>query len=199
MLKIGLTGGIGSGKSTIASIFDSVFNIPIIDADIIAHQLVKPGQPAVLVLKKYFGRSIVDDDGRLNRKQLRDLIFSNPAKKKQVEDLLHPLIYQQMNDEFSRQSSPYSIFCIPLLMETKMEPFVDRVLVVDCSVNCQIKRVVSRDKLSNDRILSIIDSQVSRDYRISHADDVVDNSKSATQLAEQVKKLHNQYLSFSNC
>ena len=194
MLKIGLTGGIGSGKSTVAKLFNTHYNIPVIDADIIARQLVEPGQPALLLIQQTFGKAIINKGGTLNRNKLRDTIFSDANKKQQLEAILHPLIYEKMQSQFDKQTSPYSILCIPLLMETGMTNFVDRILVIDCSVNTQIKRVTQRDQLSTDRILSIINSQVSRKYRLSLADDIIDNSNSDTQLAEQVKKLHNLYI-----
>lgn len=194
MLKIGLTGGIGSGKSTVAELFGTLYNIPVIDADIIDHQLVEPGQPALSLIQQTFGKAIINEGGTLNRNKLRDTIFSDANKKEQLETILHPLIYEKMQSQFNKQTSPYSILCIPLLMETGMTSFVDRILVIDCSVETQINRVTQRDQLSTDRILSIINNQVSRKYRLSLADDVVDNSNSNTQLAEQVKKLHNQYI-----
>jgi len=197
MLKVGLTGGIGSGKSTITNLF-SHYNVPIIDADVIAHQLVAPGQAALESLKQAFGEVIINTDGSLNRKQLKDIIFSDNNKKTQLETILHPLIYQKMQSEFDKQSFPYSILCIPLLIETKMTSFVDRIVVVDCPVENQIERVRQRDQLSTERILSIISSQVPRKTRLSYANDIIDNSNSTTQLAEQVKNLHNQYLLFNS-
>jgi len=196
MLKIGLTGGIGCGKSTIARLFQH-YNTPIIDADIIAHQLVEPGQYALSLIQQKFGKSIIKSDDTLNRDKLAKLIFSDADKKKQLEEILHPLVYQQMQSEFEKQTSAYSILCIPLLMETNRTDFVNRILVVDCPMDSQISRVNHRDQLSRGRILCIINSQVSRKYRLSHADDIIDNSNSASQLAEQVKKLHNQYLLLS--
>lgn len=193
MLKIGLTGGIGSGKSTIANIF-SQFNIPVIDADIIAHQLVEPGQPALLELQKTFGNSIISPNNSLDRAKLREIIFADSAKKQQLESILHPLIFQQMQTECDQQNSHYAILCIPLLIETKMTHFVDRILVIDCSVEIQIQRVKQRDQLSMDRISSIISSQTSRHTRLSYADDIIDNSNSTSELEEQVQHLHNQYL-----
>lgn len=195
MLKIGLTGGIGCGKSTIAELFRTHHKIPIIDADIISRNLVEPGQPALTSIKQAFGSSIINQDGSLNRRKLRDAIFSDAEKKSQLESILHPLVYQQMQSEFEKQTSSYSLLCIPLLMESKMTSFVDRILVVDCPVETQMERVRQRDKLSNEGILSIIASQVTREYRLSHANDIIDNSNSTTLLAEQVKKLHNQYIS----
>ncbi len=194
MLKIGLTGGIGCGKSTIARMFSQCYNIPIIDADIISRQLVEAGQPALIKIKQIFGHSIINNDNSLNRHELREIIFSDADKKKQLEKVLHPLIYQAMQAEFEKQTADYSILCIPLLMETKMTAFVDRVLLVDCPVETQIERVKNRDQLSTENILSIINTQVSRKQRILLADDIIDNSNSSSQLAEQVKKLHNQYL-----
>lgn len=198
MLKIGLTGGIGSGKSTITTLF-SQFNIPIIDADIIAHQLVEPGKPALSLLQQAFGDDIINQDNSLNRTHLREIIYSDKDKKVQLESILHPLIFQKMQSECDQQNSPYTILSIPLLIETKMTSFVDRILVVDCTKEIQIERVKQRDQLSTKRILSIISSQVSRETRLSFADDVIDNSHSTSQLVDQVKNLHHQYLSNFYC
>lgn len=197
MLKIGLTGGIGCGKSTIAELF-AQYCIPIIDADIISHQLVQPKQPALTLLEQTFGQSIINSDDSLNRSQLRDIIFSDSNKKMQLERILHPLIFQKMQSECDKQTAPYCILCIPLLIETDMTSFVDQTLVVDCPVETQITRVKQRDQLSTERILTIISSQVSRETRLSYADDIIDNSSSTTQLIEQVKRLHNQYLHSTN-
>lgn len=197
MLKIGLTGGIGSGKSTTATLF-SHYNIPIIDADVIARQLVEPNQSALKTIRQAFGSAVFNADGSLNREQLRQLIFSHADKKRQLEERLHPLIFQQMATECINQTSAYGLLCIPLLMETNSASFVDRILVVDCSLETQIKRVKQRNKLPIKQILAIIDSQVSREFRLTHAEDIIDNSTSIAQLATQVKKLHNQYLLLSN-
>ncbi len=193
MLKIGLTGGIGCGKSIVTDLFNSLYNIPIIDADIISRQLVEPGQHALSLIQKKFGKSIINQDGSLNRAKLKNVIFSDKEKKQQLEAILHPLIYQQIQFECSQQIADYCILCIPLLIEANRKEFVDRILVVDCSLEMQKERVRQRDKLTSKQITSIISSQVSRKLRLSHADDIIDNSNSANLLAEQVKKLHNQY------
>ena len=136
-------------------------------------------------------------DGSLNRHYLRDIVFSDPIQKKKLEAILHPLVFTAMQEKIDQLDTTYCIASIPLLFETRMTHFVDRILVIDCPVESQIERVKRRDNLADARIRSIIDSQVSREFRIAHADDVIDNSGYSSQLAEQVKKLHNLYLSIS--
>ena len=196
MLKIGLTGGIGSGKTSVARLFAGLGS-PVLDADVIAHQLVAKGQPALAQIRQAFGSSIVKPDGSLDRSHLRDIVFSDPEQKQKLEAILHPLVYKTLQAELEQLSAPYCIICIPLLFETNMLHFVDRILVVDCPVETQIERVKNRDHLSTARIESIIASQASRTLRKSKADDLIDNSKTESGLAEQVKKLHNLYISLS--
>ncbi len=196
MLKIGLTGGIGSGKSTVTQIFSDL-KIPIIDADIIAHQLVEPGKPAIKAIAKQFGQQILTDQGTLNRKQLKEIIFSDPEQKKTLEQILHPLVFAEMESQIKQLSSPYCILSIPLLLETQMQDFVDRILVIDCPVEVQLERVKNRDQLNIETIKSIIASQVPREQRRQAADDIIINDADTQALAEQVKKLHNLYLSLT--
>jgi len=198
MLKVGLTGGIGCGKSTVARIFAEL-NIPVLDADEIAHRLVEKGQPALAQIQQAFGPDILSQDGSLDRAKLRERIFSDPKQKQKLESILHPLIYKTLQAELERLVAPYCIISIPLLFETGMTHFVDRILVIDCPVETQIERVKIRDNLTNERIQSIIDNQVSRIFRKTESDDLIDNSGSDYRLAEQVKKLHNLYLSLSAC
>ena len=198
MLKIGLTGGIGCGKSTVAEIFGQ-FRTPVIDADEIAHRLVAVGQPALAQIQQKFGADALNPDGSLNRGLLRELIFSDDKQKQKLEAILHPLVYQSIQTEVAQLDAPYCIICIPLLFETNMAHLVDRVLVVDCSIETQIERLQKRDNMTVERIRSIIDSQVSRDFRKAHANDLIDNSETNDRLAEAVKKLHNFYLSISTC
>jgi dephospho-CoA kinase len=197
VFKVGLTGGIGCGKTTVSKLFTEL-NVPVIDADDIAHQLVEPGQPALLEIEKIFSNEILNPDGSLSRQHLRELVFSNPKQKQKLEAILHPLVFATMQDKIAQLDHPYCIISIPLLFETHKNRFVDRILVIDCPIETQIERVKLRNNLSDARIRSIIDSQVSREYRLKHADDVIDNSDTADSgLAEHVKKLHNLYLSIS--
>jgi len=196
MLKVGLTGGIGCGKSTVAKIFADL-NIPVLDADQIAHRLVEKGQPALARIQQEFGASILSPDGSLNRRHLREIVFSDLTQKQKLESILHPLIYKTIQAELEQLVAPYCIVSIPLLFETDMTRLVDRILVIDCPVETQIERVKTRDNLTVERIQSIVDNQVSRAYRIAKADDLIDNSTTDYRLAEQVKKLHNLYLSLS--
>ncbi|MFZ2168654.1 MAG: dephospho-CoA kinase [Methylococcaceae bacterium] len=204
MLKVGLTGGIGCGKTTVAKIFAQL-NIPVIDADEIAHRLVSIGQPALAQIEQEFGEDILSPDGSLNRRKLKELIFSDPKQKQKLESILHPLVYQAIQAELKLLNTAYCIISIPLLFETKMSHFVDRILVIDCAVETQIERVRRRDNLTIEKIQSIIDSQASRSFRIEKADDLIENqdtienSDTNDKLAEQVKKLHNLYLSLSTC
>lgn len=198
MLKVGLTGGIGCGKSTVAAIFADL-NVPVLDADDTAHRLVEKGQPALVQIRQTFGPDILNPDGSLNRQNLRELVFSDPKQKQKLESILHPLIYKALQAKLEQLTAPYCIISIPLLFETDMTHFVDRILVIDCPVEKQIERVKVRDGLSLERIQSIIDSQVSRVFRKAKADDLIDNSAADYGLAEQVKKLHNLYLSISAC
>lgn len=197
MLKIGLTGGIGCGKSTVADLFAQLA-VPVIDADLIAHKLVEAGQPALAQIRQVFGPEILNPCGSLDRARLREIVFSNPEAKQKLEDILHPLIYRTVQAAIEELNAPYCLICIPLLFETNMAHLPDRILVIDCPPETQIERVEKRDHLSKNRIQSIIDSQVSRAYRISNADDLIDNSDTDDTLAVQVKKLHNLYLSISN-
>ena len=196
MLKIGLTGGIGCGKSTVGKLFEQ-FGVPVIDADDIAHQLVEPGQPALQAIVKVFGANILTIDGSLDRKQVREIVFSDSDKKTQLEAILHPEVFRTIQNIVITLETPYCIIGIPLLFETGITGFVDRILVVDCPLEEQVGRVKLRNGLDQSSIMKIIDSQVSREFRIRHTDDLIDNSGDSDGLAQQVKKLHNFYVSIS--
>ena len=193
MLRIGLTGGIGSGKSTVCHMFQAL-GVTVIDADIIARQLVEPGLPALELIADQFGKQILNADGSLNRAKLRDVVFFDAEKKQQLENIMHPLVYAQIAAEIENSAGQYCIAAIPLLLETKKTQITDRVLVVDCSIEAQLERVVNRDNLSREQVLAIIATQIPRQQRLALADDVIDNSTTTAQLAEQVKRLHNSYI-----
>lgn len=197
MLKIGLTGGIGCGKSTVTALFKHR-NVPVLDADDIARQVVAVGQPALKLIQQTFGSDSLNADGSLNRDFIRELVFTYPEQKKKLEAIIHPLVYQTIQADLVLLTAPYCILSIPLLFEVNRADFVDRVLVIDCPVATQIERVQKRDNLSPERVQSIIDSQVSRAFRLAHAEDVIDNTQSNAELAQQVEKLHNLYLSLSS-
>ncbi len=193
MLKIGLTGGIGSGKSTVCRLF-AEFGVPIVDADLIARQLVEPGQPALSIIAEAFGHEMLDQDGGLNRAKLRDVVFADADKKRELDGIMHPLVYAQIAEDVRALSADYCVIAVPLLLESKNPYAVDRVLLVDCPVEAQIARVIARDKLTRQQVQAIIDSQMSRHERLGKADDVIDNIAGTEQLAEQVKRLHNSYI-----
>jgi dephospho-CoA kinase len=197
VLKVGLTGGIGCGKSTVTTLFKQL-NVPVLDADEIARQVVAVGQPALLLIQQSFGSDSVNADGSLNRDFIRELVFTDPEQKKKLEAIIHPLVYQTIQADLATLNAPYCILSIPLLFEVNRADFVDRVLVIDCPVATQIERVQKRDNLSPERVQSIIDSQVSRAFRLAHAEDIIDNTQSNAELAQQVEKLHNLYLSLSS-
>ncbi|MDX8125783.1 dephospho-CoA kinase [Methylomonas sp. OY6] len=192
MLKIGLTGGIGSGKSTVCRLF-AEFGVPIVDADLIARQLVEPGQAALSMIARFFGQQMLNQDGSLNRARLRDAVFTDADKKRELDGIMHPLVYAQIAAEVNTLTADYCIIAVPLLLESKNPYVVDRVLVIDCPVDVQIARVTARDKLTRQQVQAIIDSQMSRPERLSKADDVIENIAGPEQLAEQVKRLHNSY------
>ena len=197
MLIIGLTGGIGCGKSTVSRLFEQ-FSVPVIDADVISHDIVKPGQKVLAEVVSLFGATILLENGALNRPALRACIFSDLDAKKKVETALHPIIFEEIKFQLSLlHDEPYCILSIPLLFETQSQRLVDRILVVDCDKKTQYERVQKRDNLTISSIDDIISAQVSAEFRRNNANDILDNSKDSSLLAQQVKKLHNFYISLS--
>ena len=191
---IGLTGGIGSGKTTVARLF-ALQGAGLVDADEISHQLTTPAQPAVAEISRKFGPRFVAADGSLDRARMRSLVFADPSARKDLEAILHPLIRQESARKLRESTSPYVIVVVPLLLETGADRSgMARILVVDCEPETQICRVVARSGLSRDEVLSIIASQVSRDERRRKADDVIDNDNGLEALEAQVIALHLRYL-----
>lgn len=196
MLVIALTGGIGSGKTTVSEIFKSK-NIPIIDTDIIAKKLVEQGKPAYAEIIKVFGEKILTKDKDINRLALRQLIFSSDKKRLQLEKILHPLIWNEVNYQLSLITAPYCIVVVPLLIEnlSQVKPILfDRILVIDVEEQLQINRIQRRDDCDDSIIKNIIKSQVSRQTRLDAADDIIINSSSLDSLSEKIENIHQQYL-----
>lgn len=198
MLKIGLTGGIGSGKTTVSDLFARHNNnsnqVDIIDTDVIARQIVEINKPAYNKVLEVFGEEILNSDNSLNRKALRNLVFSDTRLRKKLESITHPAIHYEVNKRLSESTANYCIIVIPLLFETSSEYDLDRVLVVNCDKVQQINRVSKRDKTSEADVEAIIQSQVTQAFRLSHADDVIQNNSDIDSLAKQVDKLHAFYL-----
>jgi len=193
MYKVGLTGGIGCGKTTVSSLFKQL-GVPIIDADDIAHQLVTPGKQALREISDSFGKNYILEDGTLNRSKLREAIFNNDEKKCLLESIMHPLVYKEIDLQLDNVFAPYAILSIPLLLETKMQSLVNHILVIDCSREEQINRVKLRDESSTEQIIHIINSQVSRSERLAEADSIIDNTQDLLKLSEQVRYLHQQLI-----
>ena len=193
MLVIGLTGGIGSGKSTVAKLFAEK-GITVIDTDQLARQFTMPGQDALYAIIQKFGESILLPDKTLDRAQLRNVIFSNPTKRQWLEELLHPLIRAETKRLIESARLPYCIVVIPLLFETKPNPLINRTLVVDATEAQQIARAKLRDNLSEEEIQRIIRTQVARRVRLDAADDIIINDESLEKLSQQVDELHHYYL-----
>jgi len=192
---IGLTGGIGSGKSTVANEFKAL-GVEVVDADLVAREVVAPGQPALAVIELYFGKEVIDESGGLNRAMLRQIIFSSDQKKQWLNNLLHPLIREALLAQLAQAESQYVILEAPLLLENKLTQYTDFTLVVDVPETLQIERAMQRDNNSRSQIQAIIDAQISRSERRQQADYIIDNSKSdLVALKEQVKMLHLQFLS----
>ncbi|MCB1671573.1 MAG: dephospho-CoA kinase [Gammaproteobacteria bacterium] len=193
MLVVGLTGGIGSGKSTVAELFADK-GIEIVDADLIARQVVQPGKPALQQIAGHFGAGILDTAGSLRRQALRELVFARPEERLWLEQLLHPLINAEIHKLLAETRSPYCVLVSPLLLETRQKDLADRVLVVDVSRETQLRRSLRRDYSSRETIEAIIDSQISRTARLEAADDVIDNEGSLADLMPLVDSLHSRYL-----
>jgi len=197
MLRIGLTGGIGSGKSTIAALF-AAHGVPVIDADAIARQLTLPGTPATVKVLQHFGPEITASDGGIDRQRLARRIFNDPGARLQLEDILHPLIHAEMLRQQQNTNAPYCILVIPLLFETGQRDMVDRVLVADVDEDSQLARVSERDGRSTAEIRAILSAQINRMQRLKMADDVIANNGDIDALKDLVATLHQKYLGLAS-
>lgn len=190
---VALSGGVASGKSTIASLFANL-GVPIIDADIIARQIVKVGTEPFIQIVKHFSQEILLPNGELDRSQLREIIFNNEHERLWLNNLLHPLIHQETQRQIARQKAEYIIWVVPLLVENSLHNFADRVLMIDIPESLQLERLVKRDHISESLAKKMILSQASSAKRLAYADDIIDNNGNLNSLKQQVGKLHQQYL-----
>lgn len=196
-LRVGVTGGIGSGKTTVCELFAQL-GVPVIDADAIARELVAPGRAALAEISAAFGPDFLDANGELRRERLRALIFGDSEKRKRLEAILHPAVYAEMERRAAHIKAPYCILCVPLLLETGGVRRVDQVLVVDAPEALQKQRVAERDRRSPAEVEAILKTQLSRRERLQAADAVIDNQGDLKTLEPQVLTLHQHFLSLAH-
>ena len=193
-LKIGLTGGVASGKTTVSDFFKGL-GIPVIDADVISHEVTQPDGSAFEEIISSFGSNILDENGLIDRKKMRAIIFDDASKKEMLERIIHPKVREEMFNSVAQSNDHYLIVSVPLLVETGMNKMMDRTLVVDCSEETQIERLIHRDKITTDEAKSILKNQVDRSSRLKAADDLIVNEKNVTlnELEKEVLELNKRY------
>lgn len=191
---VGLTGGIASGKTTVANLFQSQFGIEIVDADVVAREVVEPGSEGLKAIEERWGAGILLHDGTLNRAKLREVIFANEEEKAWINGLLHPMIREKMQADIAKVTSPYGLLVIPLMVENNLQSLADRVLVVDVDKQTQMQRTVERDGVPLEQVESILAAQASRTQRLAIADDVIKNNATNQELLPQITELHQKYL-----
>jgi len=193
---VALTGGIGSGKSTIANAF-AALGVPVIDADVIAREVVEPGSPALQRIAERHGNSILTEQGTLNRPRLREIIFQSPEEKTWLNNLLHPLINARTQQLKALTAAPYVLWVVPLLVENRLQHQANRVLVVDVDEETQLARTIQRDGIDRLQAQNILSAQATRDARLAVADDVIHNSGTPDEALPQVAALHQRYLALA--
>jgi dephospho-CoA kinase len=193
---LGLTGGIGCGKSAVSAMFEQL-GITVVDADIIARQVVAPNSAGLAAISEHFGNEILNPDGSLNRAKLREIIFADNAQKTWLNNLLHPLIREKTLNDLSTANSAYVVLVAPLLFENGLEQYCDRTLIIDVPVAVQLERTIARDNINEQQALSIIAAQMSREDKLHRADDVVDNNQPLALVAIVIQQLHTQYLTLA--
>ena len=194
---VGLTGGIGCGKSTVASLFAEL-GIPVIDTDAISHQLTQPGGVAMAAIQTAFGKEYIDANGALDRAKMRRLVFSDPTAKLRLEKILHPLILYQSKSLEASSTAPYVLLVVPLLFESKSyQDWLDRTVTIDCSEENQIARATQRDGMNEQVIKAIMSKQLPRSLRLKLTDDIIHNDASLSELHPQVAELHRHFLIFA--
>ena len=195
-MRIGLTGGIASGKSTVADMFAEL-DVTIIDTDLIAREIIEPGEPALDDIRHEFGDSVFDAEGNLDRSAMRQIIFADPDAKARLESITHPRIQAVAYEQAASAGGRYQIIVVPLLTQSPIRDFVDRILVVDCDEKTQIRRLVARDNESEGQARRILAAQASREERLEIADDVIRNDGDLDATLKQVQDLHNRYLAMA--
>ena len=193
MLIIGLTGGIGSGKSVASDKFKSL-GIVVVDADVASRTVVEPGKPALKEIQDHFGSGIITTEGKLDRNKLREIIATDAEERKWLESVLHPKIGEQITKEISESTSVYTLFVAPLLLETNSQEMCSRVVVVDVPKDVQIQRTAKRDKVSSNQVEQMVAAQMKREKRLEKADDVLLNNGTIEDLEKQVEELHKKYI-----
>ena len=196
VLTIALTGGIGSGKTSIASIFKSL-GVPIIDSDTISKEIILPGKPCFKDIVNEFGEEILTNKGTIDRYKLRDIIFNNDKARIKLENITHPIIFKNIDIQTSLINYPYCLVIVPLLIETKSVKYFDKVLLVDTFKNIQFERVSKRDSMSLTLLRKIIKIQATRSERLKYADDIIENNNEIGNLNEYINILHKKYLTLS--
>ncbi|WOJ98383.1 dephospho-CoA kinase [Congregibacter brevis] len=195
-LRVGITGGIGSGKSAVTDRLLPL-GVHIVDADIVAREVVEAGSPALRAIARRFGEEILLDDGTLDRAALRRIVFSDPKERQWLEALTHPLIGQSIAQQLAEATSPYAVLSSPLLLEGSQSEFVEHVVVVDVPESTQVARTITRDSNSEELVRSIMAAQMSRENRLAKADSVIDNNGSLENLDAQVMDLHERLLALA--
>ncbi|UTW06712.1 dephospho-CoA kinase [Pseudomonas benzenivorans] len=190
---LGLTGGIGSGKSAVAQHFIEL-GVHLVDADHAARWVVEPGQPALAKIVEHFGAEVLQADGQLNRAALRARVFADTTERRWLETLLHPLIRQEITDYLARAESPYTILVSPLLVESGQHELTQRILVVDAPEQLRVQRTMQRDQTTEEQVQAILKAQATREERLRHADDVLTNDRDLNWLRSEVERLHTFYL-----
>ncbi|HEX2796240.1 MAG TPA: dephospho-CoA kinase [Immundisolibacter sp.] len=194
MLVVGLTGGIAAGKSTATAFFQE-HGVPVIDADEVARDVVAPGTPGLAAVAAAFGSQILQADGTLDRRRMREVVFADPAERRRLEAILHPLIQTEIRARLQQVRGPYCILAVPLLIESAaLRALVHRVLVIDVPVEVQLARLMQRDGMSAEQCQAMLAAQASRARRLEAADDVVDNATDVTALQRQLDSMHLRYL-----
>lgn len=193
---VAMTGGIASGKSTVSDLFGEL-GVPIVDTDLIARELVEPGQPLLASIVSALGKELLDAYGRLKRRKLREMIFASPETRATLEKIMHPRIIQEAEERILALDVPYCLLVIPLLAESGQRASIDRVLVIDADTESRIQRLMKRDDMSREQVMAALSAQASREMRLAIADDVIDNTGDIGELAAQVATLHQRYLALS--